>query len=377
MLSVAIIGSGNISARHIEGYLFFPERCRITHIVDIFPQKAEKVNNDLNIGAKVSASYKDILNAQDIDLVSICTPPFCHAEIAIDFLNAGKNVLVEKPMAASLEECDAMIAAAEKNGRMLSVVAQNRFRDPVYALKKVLDAQLIGKIVHAQIESLWWRGHSYYDLWWRGTWEKEGGGCTLNHAVHHIDMLCWMLGLPNKISAVISNASHDNAEVEDVSVAVLQYDGGLCSKGALAQITSSVIHHGEEQQLVFQGEKARVSWPWKVAANVAQPNGFPAAEQNEELIKQLNNYYKSVPKLEYSLHTGQIDDVLSAIEKASKPLIAGEDGRRTIELITTIYKAGSEQKAVELPIKKDDPFYTVNGMKERVPHFYKKAAFVE
>jgi predicted dehydrogenase len=377
MLSAAIIGAGNISRQHIEGYLAFPDRCSITHIVDIFPEKAEKANNDFSTGAKVGASYKDILNAQDIDLVSICTPPFCHAEIAVDFLNAGKNILVEKPMAASLEECDAMIAAAEKSGKMLSVIAQNRFRDPIYALKKVLDAQLIGKVVHAQIESLWWRDHSYYDLWWRGTWEKEGGGCTLNHAVHHIDMLCWMIGLPNKVSAVISNASHDNAEVEDISAAVLQYNGGLCSKGALAQITSSVIHHGEEQQLVFQGEKARVSWPWKVAANTAQPNGFPAAEQNEELIKQLNNYYESMPKLAYSLHKGQIDDVLSAIENSSKPLIAGEDGRKTIELITAIYKAGTEQRAVELPIKKDDPFYTVNGMKEKVPHFYQKTASVE
>jgi len=377
MLSVAIIGSGNISKQHIDGYMAFPDRCRITHLVDIFPEKAEKINNDFNIGAKVSVSYKDILNMKDIDLVSICTPPFCHAGITVDFLNAGKDVLVEKPMAASLEECDAMISAAEKNGRLLSVIAQNRFRDPVYALKKVLDARLIGKIVHAQIDSLWWRGHSYYDLWWRGTWEKEGGGCTLNHAVHHIDMLCWMLGLPNKVTAVISNASHDNAEVEDISAAVLQYDGGLCAKGALAQITSSVIHHGEEQQLIFQGEKARVSWPWKVAANVAQPSGFPTAEQNEELIKQLNNYYESLPKLAYSFHKGQIDNVLSAIENGVKPLICGEDGKKTIELVTAIYKAGTEQKTVELPIKKDDPFYTVKGMNEKVPRFYKKTASVE
>jgi predicted dehydrogenase len=88
-------------------------------------------------------------------------------------------------------------------------VAQNRFRDPIHHLKKVLDTGLIGKVVHAQIDSLWNRGHSYYDLWWRGTWEKEGGGCTLNHAVHHIDMLGWMLGAPEQVSAMISNANHD------------------------------------------------------------------------------------------------------------------------------------------------------------------------
>jgi len=376
MINVAVIGTGNISGQHIDGYLAFPDRCKITHLVDIFPEKADKKNEDRNLGAKVSASHKEILDAPDIDLVSICTPPFCHAEIAVDFLNAGKNVLVEKPMAASLEECDAMITASEKSGKVFSVIAQNRFRDPIAGLKKVLDSRLIGKVVHAQVESLWWRGHSYYDLWWRGTWEKEGGGCTLNHAVHHIDMLCWMLGLPKKVSAVISNASHDNAEVEDISAAVLQYEGGLCAKGALAQVTSSVIHHGEEQQLVFQGEKARVSAPWRVSANIAQPNGFPAAEQNTALIKELDDYFSSLPKLAHTLHEGQIDDVLAAIETGSKPMIGGEDGRRTIELIAAIYKAGTEQRTVELPMQKSDPFYTVKGIMENVPRFYQKTASV-
>jgi len=381
MISVAVVGVGNISVQHIEGYLAFPDRCKITHLVDISPEKAEKKNINYKIGAKVSASYKEVLNADDIDLVSICTPPFCHAETAIDFLNAGKNVLVEKPMAASLVECDVMLDAAKRNGKILSVVAQNRFRDPVYNLKKILDAQLIGKIVHTQVESFWWRGHSYYDLWWRGTWEKEGGGCTLNHAVHHIDMLCWMLGIPKKVSAVISNASHDNAEVEDISVAVLQYSGGLCTNGALAQVTSSVIHHGEEQQLVFQGEKARISWPWRVVSNISQPNGFPAGDQNTALINQLNEHFESLPKLKYTLHTGQIDNLLSVIENpqpgsGSNLLIDGEDGRKTIELITAIYKAGTEQRTVDLPIKKDDPFYTVKGMKEKVPRFYQKTKSV-
>jgi predicted dehydrogenase len=377
MISIAIIGTGNISTHHINSYFAFPSRCKVTHLVDIFPEKAEQKNSDMGLGARISASHREILNDPAIDLVSICTPPFCHAEIAIDFLNAGKNVIVEKPMAASLEECDAMIAAAKKSGRVFSVIAQNRFREPIANLKKTLDSGLIGKVVHAQVDSFWWRGHSYYDLWWRGLWEKEGGGCTLNHAVHHIDMLLWMLGLPHKVSAVISNASHDNAEVEDISVAVLQYaENALCAKGAIAQVTSSVIHHGEEQQLIFQGEKARISAPWKVAANIAQSNGFPRKEQDEALIKQLNDYYESHPALAHTLHEGQIDNVLSAIETGSKPLIGGEDGRRTIELIAAIYKAGTEQRAVELPLKSDDPFYTVKGIMERVPHFYEKTASI-
>ena len=376
MINIAVIGTGNIARMHIEGYLNFPKRCKITHLVDIFPEKAEQKKKDYCLDAAVCSSHKEIVKDPSIDLVSICTPPYVHAEIAIDFLKAGKNVIVEKPMAASLEECDAMIRAAKKSGKIFSPIAQNRFRDPIMNLKRTLDSGLIGKVVHAQVDSHWWRGHCYYDLWWRGTWEKEGGGCTLNHAVHHIDMLGWMLGKPSKVSAILSNTSHDNAEVEDISVAAMLYKAGPnCAKGAVAQVTSSVIHHGEEQQMIFQGEKARISAPWKVYASVSKPNGFP--DEDNVLEKKLGAYYNALPKLKYSAHTGQIDNVLSAIEKGGDYLIKGEDGRLTIELITAIYKAGTEGRTIDLPIKKDDPFYTVKGIMSKVPHFFKKTASVK
>ncbi|MDR1933252.1 MAG: Gfo/Idh/MocA family oxidoreductase [Spirochaetales bacterium] len=376
MINVAIIGTGNISRQHIEGYLAFPGRCKIVRMIDIVEGKAAKKTEDFKLDAAPSISFEDALNDPAVDLVSICTPPFEHARIAIAALNAGKHVIVEKPMAASLEECDAMLEAAKKSGRIFSPIAQNRFRDPVANLKKLLDSGKAGRVVHAQIDSHWWRGHSYYDLWWRGTWQKEGGGCTLNHAVHHIDMLGWMLGLPQSITAVLSNASHDNAEVEDVSIAILQYGASeLCAKGALAQITSSVIHHGEEQQVIFQCEKARISAPWKIAASTAQPNGFPV--KNEALEKELTADYQALPVLKHTAHAGQIENVLDAIEGKGSLLIQGEDGRKTIELITAIYKAGSEQGPVELPIVRGDPFYTVEGIMRLVPHFYEKTNSVE
>jgi predicted dehydrogenase len=379
MIHVAVIGIGNISRLHLEGYLTFPKRCKITHLVDIYPEKAEAKRKEHKLDAQVFSSYKDILKDPAVDLVSICTPPYEHAEAAIAFLKAGKHVIVEKPMAASLEECDAMIRAAKKSGKILSPVAQNRFRDPVMNLKAVLDSGKAGKVTHAQIDSHWWRGHSYYDLWWRGTWEKEGGGCTLNHAVHHIDMLAWMLGRPSKVSAMISNAAHDNSEVEDISVAVMQYGKnagkGLCTKGALAQVTSSVIHHGEEQQVIFQCEKARIAAPWNIAASQPKPNGFPVRDNAFE--KELTRYYESLPTLKYIAHTGQIDNVLTAIETGADYLIKGEDGRLTIEFITAVYKAGTEGKTIDLPISKKDPFYTVEGITKMTPHFYKKTASVK
>jgi predicted dehydrogenase len=375
VINVAIIGTGSISRQHIEGFLAFPNRCKIIRMIDIMEGKAVQSIQDHKFDSIISLSYEDAINDPAVDLVSICTPPFEHAKIAVAALNAGKHVIVEKPMAASLEECDAMITAAKKNDKVLSPVAQNRFRNPMVNLKKILDSGKAGRIVHAQIDSHWWRGYSYYDLWWRGTWQKEGGGCTLNHAVHHIDMLGWMIGLPQKVTAVLSNVSHDNAEVEDISIAILQYGASeLCAQGALAQITSSVVHHGEEQQIVFQCEKARVSAPWKTAASMPQSNGFPV--RNETLENELTTMYQEIPLLAHIAHTGQIDNVLTAIETNGMPLIQGIDGRRTIELITAIYKAGAVHHPVELPIKVNDPFYTVEGLMDSVPRFYEKTGSV-
>jgi predicted dehydrogenase len=376
MLNIAIIGTGAISSAHIGAYLKFPGRCRISHLVDIFPEKFEQKQKIYHLDARGYGDYKQIVDDPAIDLVSICTPPYVHAEIAAAFLNAGKNVIVEKPMAASLEECDALIAAAKRSGKVFSPIAQNRYTDPMMKLKKTLDTGKIGRVVHAQVDSFWWRGHCYYDLWWRGLWEKEGGGCTLNHAVHHIDLLAWMLGRPDRVSAMMSNVSHDNAEVEDISTAAMLYGaGGPCAKGALAQVTSSVIHHGEEQQLIFQGERARISAPWKVYASRSTSNGFP--EQNPDLEHELTAYYESLPSLKYSGHTAQIDDVMSAVETGKDWLIKGEDGRLTIELISAIYKAGTGGRTVDLPITGDDPFYTVRGIMAAVPRFYKKTAQVQ
>ncbi len=370
MIKVAIIGTGGISPAHIKAYLAFPDRCRIVALCDIYPEKSKAKAKEFGLNAEIFDSHKKLIEESEFDLVSVCTPPFCHAEIAIDCLNAGKNVIVEKPMAASLEECDRMIEAQKHSGKVLAVIAQNRFNDSVWNLKTILDSGKIGRVLHAQVDSHWWRGHCYYDLWWRGLWEKEGGGCTLNHAVHHIDMLAWMLGKPLKVQALLSNAAHDNAEVEDISIAALLYE-----KGTVAQITSSVIHHGEEQQIIFQGEKARISAPWKTRASVSTSNGFP--QRAEDLERELTEAFEGLPALKHSGHAGEINDVLTALETGGAPLITGESGRLTIEIITAIYKAGFEQRTIALPIKKEDPYYTARGIQENAIHFYEKTASVE
>ena len=364
MIRVAIVGTGTIAHAHLQGYLNFPDRCTIVALVDIVPDKARKMNEQYGLQADVYEDHRMILNRSDIDLVDVCTPPYVHAQITIDSLHAKKNVICEKPMAASLEECDAMIRARDESGMKLSIIAQNRFRQPIADLKAVLDSGLAGPVRSAHVDSFWWRGHCYYDLWWRGTWEKEGGGCTLNHAVHHIDMLCWMMGLPEKVTSILANVAHDNAEVEDISASILQYPK------ALAQLTASVVHHGEEQQLAFQCEKAKISAPFNVYASVSKGNGFP--ERNETLEKEISDYASALPRVVWEGHAGQIENVLTAIETNAPIAITAEDGRHTIELITAIYKAGAEGATVELPLSNEDAFYTVDGIMAGVPHFYEK-----
>lgn len=364
MIRIAIVGTGNISHAHVKAYLNFPERCKIVALVDIVPEKAQAMKEQYGLDADVYDDHQKILPRGDIDLVDVCTPPYVHASISINSLKSGKNVVCEKPMAASLEECDAMIRARDESGKKLSIIAQNRFRQPIANLKALLDSGIAGPVRCAQVDSFWWRGHSYYDLWWRGTWEKEGGGCTLNHAVHHIDMLAWMMGLPEKVTSILANTAHDNAEVEDLSISILQYPG------ALAQLTASVVHHAEEQQLVFQCEKAKIAAPFKTYASVSKPNGFPI--RDEALEQQIVEFAEAQPQVKWEAHEGQLENVLSALENDTEVAIGAEDGRRTIELITAIYKSGSEGTTVSLPLDKSDPFYTVEGIMARTPHFYEK-----
>lgn len=367
MLKIGIIGTGAISAAHIRGYLEFPELCEIVALADIAPGRPREKAETFGLGqVRVYDDGLAMIAAGGLDLVSVCTPPSSHRELAVAALEAGINVIVEKPMAPSLEDCDAMLEAQRACGKTLSVVAQNRFRDDMTTLKAAVDSGLLGSISHVRVDSAWWRGLAYYDLWWRGTWQSEGGGCTLNHAIHHIDLTLWLMGRPSEVAAMLTNAQHENAEVEDLSVAILRYGR------ALAELTSSVVHHGEEQGIVVQGERARVSQPWRVCAELSQPNGFPVEGGNVALVAELDALADAHTPLAHEGHAGQIGDVLDAIREGRPPGADGEDGRNAVEVVTAIYKAGIEHRFVALPLLPDDPYYRAGTLTERAPHFYEK-----
>ena len=192
----------------------------------------------------------------------------------------------------------------------------------------------------------------------------------MNHAVHHIDLLRWALGMPEEVTAVFSNANHDNSETEDLSIAILHYP-----KGALAQITASIVDHGEEQELVFQAERARISVPWRVTATLPLENGFPREDPDTE--RELQGLYDSLPAIPYEGHPGQIDNILQAIEGKAPLLVDGKEGRATLELIMGIYKAAATRTPVKFPLQKDDPMYRKETMLGMMPRFHKKTRNIE
>lgn len=370
MLKLAILGAGAISDSHINAYRKFNDQARIVALVDLFPEKAAEKAARHGLDAKVFRDHDQLIAGCDFDAASICLPPFEHAPAAVALLKAGRHVLVEKPMATSLEECDRMLAAARDSRRLLGIVAQNRFKTPMMRLKRVLDAGLIGRVLHAQVDSFWWRGGNYYDLWWRGTWAREGGGCTMNHAVHQIDLFLWTMGSPDAVRSVSFNLGHENSEVEDFSTSVLTY-----ADGRVGQITASLVHHGEEQQLVFQGERAKVSLPWQVRASVQKENGFP--EDAPAVAAEIQACYEGLAPLAHEGHDGQIANFLAAVAGREPLLIDGGQGRRTLELITAIYQSGHLDERVSLPLTPDAPFYSRDGILKHARRFHEKTRSVE
>jgi predicted dehydrogenase len=336
----------------------------------MYPEKAQEKVARHGLSADVYGGVEALLGGVEFDAVSICLPPFEHASATVACLRAGKHVLVEKPMAPSLAECDAMQSAAATAGRQLSVVAQNRFRTPAMRLKRLLESGVLGRVLAVQVESLWWRGANYYDLWWRGTWEKEGGGCTMNHAVHHVDLMQWMMGMPRGVQALLANLNHENSEVEDFAAGVMDYAGG-----AVGQLTASLVHHGEEQRLVFQTERAQVGLPWQVKAVRQRENGFPDPDAAVEA--GIRAAYESVPLLEYEGHDGQVGNFLAAIAGEEALVVDGEQGRQAVELITAIYESGHLGRRVELPLGCESGFYTREGVLERARRFRQKTRSVE
>ena len=368
MLKVMIVGCGGIAPAHIEGYLHSGEAVTITALADQNLERARALIERYGLTqATPVADYRDALS--QVDVVSICTPPGLHRDIAVAALENGCHVLLEKPMAPSLAECDQIIAAAQRAGKMLSVVVQSRYITSIRNVIDIVKSGAYGKNLYTRVHSVWYRGESYYHLDWRGRWTVEGGGCTQNHSIHHIDLLLWAKGMPASIRAFMTNLNHHNSEEEDFSSAVLRY-----ADGSVAELTSSLISHGEAQNLTFQMEQAGIAIPFAAYASKPRENGFP--EPDEAMVAQLTADYERRPKLPLENHDGQVCNFLRAIAGKETLLATALDGRNCIELITGVYQSAITGQEVAFPIPEGSAFYT-SQWREQAPHFFEKTTVIE
>ena len=375
MHSAAIIGTGSIGRVHAEAF-HKDSRCRIAALCSRTTSKCDEIISDLMPEEKeritITDDWHSLLSRSDIDIVSIALPPALHKDVTIAFLKSGKHVLLEKPMALTLEEEDEIIEAEKESGKKLGIIFQNRYYSNIQRAKKMLSDGYFGKILSVDVTSHWFRGANYHNLYWRGTWESEGGGCLTSQGVHQVDMLLWFMGgLPESITAIMDNRTHTNSETEDEGMAFMRFPGK-----ALGSLTFSLSDMDEFQGFRFQCEKAAFTIPsWSLSVKKPQPNGYP--EDDEEERERLQRIFDSIPLQEKEGHDRAVSSFIDAVDNDTAPDATSLDGRNATEFIDAFYLSAATEKRVSFPLGKDSPVYTKEGLVSTMPRFFSKTISTE
>jgi UDP-N-acetyl-2-amino-2-deoxyglucuronate dehydrogenase len=222
----AIIGAGVIGDVHAQAIRSLPDVAALSLIVSTREASARRLAEARGAGG-YSTDLDAVFADPDIDAVSICTPSGLHADQAVAALEAGKHVMIEKPIDVSLDAADRIIAAERASGAKVAVVSQHRFDPATEQVVAAIQAGDLGRLTSGIASTAWWRGQSYYDAGrWRGTWAMDGGGAIMNQTIHTIDLLVAMLGVPTEVFAYAARLAHERIEVEDTAVAVVRFASG-------------------------------------------------------------------------------------------------------------------------------------------------------
>jgi len=359
-IGVGIIGAGSWAGQHAAAYAKYPGLCRVVAFTDTDGGRARARAAE----AGADAGYErleEMLARQDIQLVSICTPPFEHAPNTLAALKAGKHVLCEKPLATSLGECDAMIGAAESAGLLLGGVLQNRMYNAVRRARALITSGAVGKIRLAAAAGLWWRGPEYFAVPWRGTREKEGGGTLLNHHSHLLDVLIHLAGDPLEVCAATAVAGR-KMEVEDIASLNIRFPNDVLASA----MASSCDHHGHTARLELACENAGFTiglygMPLEISCSKSGEGGMAVRDEALETILQ-KEAERLVPGTGMEGLDAVIGNMLEAIQGGGKFLVSAVEARRVLELVFASYKSASERRWVRLPLNKGDSYYSKAGI---------------
>ncbi|MGZ4135511.1 MAG: Gfo/Idh/MocA family protein, partial [Tumebacillaceae bacterium] len=286
MTGFAIVGCGHIAKKHIEA-LQNMDDAELVAICDTNPDRLREFSD--TYGVQGYLSLEEMLAAQpDIDVVNICTPSGLHAALAVQAANAGKHLVVEKPIALTLEDADAIIEACERNHVKLTVVHPNRFRPAVMELKKAMEQGAFGKLSHANATVRWNRNQAYYDqAAWRGT-KAMDGGVLMNQAIHNLDLLLWLAGPVEEVQAYAATRLR-SIEAEDLAVATVRFANGALG---VIEAAATVYPKNYEESLSIFGETGTAVIGGPTANWIKQ---WVFADMEEEEARQLREQIDQDP----------------------------------------------------------------------------------
>ncbi|MEX1018461.1 MAG: Gfo/Idh/MocA family oxidoreductase [Litorilinea sp.] len=339
-LNFGLIGCGRVAPRHAQSLLQLPET-RLAAVADIRKARADRFAAEYGLaGHDAYADYHALLARPDIDAVCICVPSGLHANVALDALAAGKHVLVEKPIAITLEDADRMIAAAEKAGRKLGVVLQNRYNQPMQQLRRLIDEDGLGDLYLGNATVRWFRPQSYYEDDWHGTWAMDGGA-LMNQSIHHIDALQWFMGPVESVYAYSATLAH-HMEAEDVGVAVIRF-----ANRALATIEGSTLTWPQnlEGSVAIFGRRGSVKIGGTALNRITLWKVEGQLEQEAEL---LTSQRIDPPSVYGYSHREVIRDFAHAILHGGEPGTPGHEARKSLALVVAIYESARQGREVQL-----------------------------
>lgn len=364
MLKFAIIGCGRISHKHIEALVSNFGEAELVAVCDIIPEKMDKVAEEYHVLMKknkklqhngkhlkeiVSTNekvkkyidYKEMLEIEDIDVVSIATESGYHARHVLDCLNKSKHVLVEKPIALSTSDANKMIKIAREKNLKFGVCHQNRFNPPIQKLRRAIDEGRFGKIINGTARILWNRNDDYYkQASWRGTKELDGG-TLMNQCIHNIDLLQWMIGSEVERVYAETDTFLRDIEMEDFGAILIRFKNGAIG---IVEGSACVYPKNLEETLSIFGEKGTVVIGG-LAVNEIKTWRFADErdyDKEDESTKVDSVYGKG--------HTPLYKDFIDAINNDMEPLINGEEGKKAMEIVLAAYKSQKEEGKVEFPL---------------------------
>ncbi|MCP4176201.1 MAG: Gfo/Idh/MocA family oxidoreductase [bacterium] len=343
MLKFALVGCGRIANKHSEllGNKLIKDASLVA-VCDIVEEKAKKIGNQYNVPC-----YKDIdemMMNENIDVVTVLTESGNHAEHVIKLSKYKKHIIVEKPMALTLNNADEMIKSCSENNCKLFVVKQNRFNLPVVKLKEALNKGRFGKLVLGTVRVRWSRDQAYYNQSsWRGKWETDGG-VLANQASHHVDLLQWLIGNVESVFAKSATALV-NIEAEDTAVVVLKFINGALG---IIEATTATRPKDLEGSVSVLGESGNVEIGGFAVNEIKNWNFSKPIYEDDIIRKEFN---ENPPNVYGYGHKAFYDDVIKAVQKNTKSLIDGFEGRRSLELISAIYESIETGKEVFLRFK--------------------------